>query len=254
MTSSLWSKAWRESRTRFLVGALLLSAITIVIMRSFGRDAERFGARPDAWYQPLSFMVFGGPPSMVFVILALLLGLGGLQRERALGTAPFTLALPVSRLHLLVVRAVVGFLETAALACLPALLVLALSAQFGPAAYPTMPALRSAVLWAVCGAVWFSAAFLWSAVISTELTATVVCMMTPLGWYTAARYTELKRFPSLDIYGVMVGRTTEWSMPYHDFFTGLMIGPLPWLTLVVFAGVAAGLSAVAVRVTDRQTF
>ena len=254
MTSSLWFKAWRESRTRFLVGAVLLSATSIVIMRSFGRDAERFASRPEAWFQPISFMVFGGPPSMLFVILALLLGLGGLQRERALGSAPFTLALPVSRLQLSTVRALVGLLETAVLAFLPALCVLTLSGRFGPAAYPTMPALRSAVLWMVCGGVWFSMAFLWSMVITTELSATAVCMMTPLGWYTAARYTGLRQFPSLDVYGVMVGRTTEWSMPYHDFFSGLMTGPLPWLTLIAFAGVTAGLFAVAVSLTDRQSF
>jgi hypothetical protein len=91
-------------------------------------------------------------------------------------------------------------------------------------------------------------------IISTEMTATVVCLLTPLVWYTTARYTELSRFPSLDVYGVMVGRTTEWSMPYHDFFSGQTVGPLPWTTLLCLCGVGACLVALAARVTDRQSF
>ena len=250
----LLHKAWLESRARFLVGGVLLAAVTIALMRFFGRDVARLGMRPDAWLRSISFTVFAGPPSMIFVLLALIHGLGGLQRERAAGTASFTLVLPVSRLQLVGARVIVGLLETAALAALPGLLVLSLASTFGGYPYPAMPALRNVVLWAVCGGVWFAAAFLWSVLISAEMTATVLCLLTPLVWYTTARYTELKRFPSLDVYGVMVGRTTEWSMPYHDFFSGQMVGPLPWATLAAFGAVAAGLFLAAARLTERQSF
>src|SRR5262245_8916000 len=108
-------KAWLESRARFLVGAVLLSAVTIALVRFFLRNLAHLGTPPDDWLRPVSFMVFGGPPSMVFVLLALILGLGGLQRERAAGTAPFTLGLPVTRLQLVAARTMVGLVETAVL-------------------------------------------------------------------------------------------------------------------------------------------
>ena len=251
---SLLFKAWLESRVRFLVGGLLLAAVTIALTRFFTRDLIRLGAGGDEWHRPISFMVFAGPPSMMFVMLALILGLGGLQRERATGTAVFTLALPVSRTQLTAARALVGLFEVVALSVIPAAVVLVWSRFIPAVPYPTMPALRTAGLWMTCGAVWFSLAFLWSVVISAEMTSTVVSMMTPLVWYTTARYTGLKRFPSLDVYGVMVGRTTEWSMPYHDFFTGQMIGPMPWGTIAAFFAVAGGLFALAVRLTRQQNY
>ena len=43
-------------------------------------------------------------------------------------------------------------------------------------------------------------------------------------------------------------------MPYHDFFSGQMVGPLPWATLAAFAAVAVGLFLAAARLTERQSF
>jgi len=160
----------------------------------------------------------------------------------------------VSRFQIEGARAAVGLLETGVLAVLPALLVIALSSRFGGYPYPAMPALRSAALWALCGAVWFSAAFLWSTVLGAESTATVASMLTPIAWYTIARYTPLSRFPSLDVYGVMVGRTTEWWMPYHDWISGLMVGPMPWLTMALLAAAGSAILFVAGRVTAERSF
>jgi hypothetical protein len=56
-----------------------------------------------------------------------MLALGGLRREHAAGTAAFTLALPVSRMRLGAVRVATGWLQVGALACIPLLIVPALS-------------------------------------------------------------------------------------------------------------------------------
>jgi hypothetical protein len=79
-------------------------------------------------------------------MLAPVLGFGGLQRERAHGSASFTLALPVSRLALIAARAAVGLLEILALALLPVILVPALS-KFVGEAYPLSQALEFSLLW-----------------------------------------------------------------------------------------------------------
>src|SRR5258705_3791903 len=123
----LWYKAWRESRARFLLSAIALAVICASFV-CFHRDAS--GGIGD---EPLSYPVYvwrityKGYLRELFMILAILLGLGGLTRERDQRTAAFTLALPVSRWRLLANRTVVGLGQVVLLATLPAIVMPLLS-------------------------------------------------------------------------------------------------------------------------------
>jgi len=57
------------------------------------------------------------------VLSVVLLGMGGIIREKVIGTSSLTLALPVSRMRLLISRMGVGLLEAIALALVPWLAV-----------------------------------------------------------------------------------------------------------------------------------
>jgi hypothetical protein len=96
----LWQKAWIESRGRFLFGV-----------------AATGTACAYSWYANR----YQGIPRTTFIVFCFLFGMGGLLREHAVGTAPFTLALPVSRLRLVATRAGVGWIELVALAMLASL-------------------------------------------------------------------------------------------------------------------------------------
>jgi ABC-type transport system involved in multi-copper enzyme maturation permease subunit len=107
--------------------------------------------------------MFGGGIRTLYTIFVLVLGLGGLVPERAHGSVGFTLALPVRRLRLVAVRAAAGIAQVAALALVPALVVLALS-RFVNETYPAADALRRSGQWAAIGVEPFAAAMLASVV------------------------------------------------------------------------------------------
>src|SRR6266487_5336194 len=102
----LWFKAWAEGRTRFAIGLGLIIAATVFIM---------------GWQDGRA--LFAGVHRTLFTLLAFVLGMGGLLREREVGTSAFTLSLPVSRTRLTIVRTVVGLTELAALAAAPVVVV-----------------------------------------------------------------------------------------------------------------------------------
>src|SRR5438045_1532952 len=94
----LFYRAWRESRAMFLMGLLGLAAaclFTLEARSSSGLSSAAYADYVDA-------TVFNGLSQLFFTLLAIFLGVGGLQRERVLNTAIFTLALPVSRFQLVV--------------------------------------------------------------------------------------------------------------------------------------------------------
>src|SRR5215475_3940035 len=119
----LWYKAWRESRVRFVLSAAVMIFLCLSLMNR-ARTGFPPPERPDLPYSAWVWgNVYGNFNPTVFIILAMVLGLGGLRRERPVGTAPFTLTLPVTRFHLIFVRAMTGLLQVVALSLIPALLV-----------------------------------------------------------------------------------------------------------------------------------
>jgi len=118
----LWYKAWLETRGRFLTCLITLTAFCFIFVHhaqeiAFRGDGLSRAGRPADYYRLLfvtqQFLV------MMWVVSVVLLGMGGLIRERAFGVSTLTLSLPVSRCRLFGVRVAVGMVEATALVVLP---------------------------------------------------------------------------------------------------------------------------------------
>jgi len=243
----LWYKAWRESQTRFLLSAVTIAGLCagFVVFHSEGAGIVD---RPLTYMEYIWRIVYKGYLRELFVMLALLLGMGGLLRERDHGTAGFTLALPASRLHLVAVRAAIGFLEVAALSFVPALVIPALSALAGQF-YPWPQAFEFSLLWTAGGAVIFAIGFVASSVFAGEYTAPVAAFLGLLLYSVIADLPFLEHY-SLDIHDIMSGI----GMPYFQPNGALLIGPLPWTVLAIIVLTVFCLFALAGRITQHQDF
>jgi len=244
-------KAWRESRVRFLLvlSALVAFSLGFLLEARVHFPPPQVPMLPYAAYVWSTFYAQQAPAA--FSIVALVLGLGGLQRERAAGTAAFTLALPVSRVQLLIARAAVGVLELAVLAIVPAAIVPALSPALVHQSYPVTQCLHFASLFMSWGVVWFGTGFLWSILFTGDYTAAVASVLTP--WAYIVVYANLsrggRRFPSANPFAFMSG-----EIDFGGFARGLLTSPLPWLAMGVLGLVATALLVSAWRLTERQNF
>jgi ABC-2 type transport system permease protein len=244
----LWYKAWRESRVRFLVSAVAL-AIVCAGFVFFHRDAG--GGISD---EPLSYpmyiwrITYQGYLRELFMILAILLGLGGLARERDRRTAGFTLALPVSRWRLLATRTMVGFGQVVLLATIPAIVLPLLSPLIGQA-YPSSQAWAFAILWATVGSLIFAMSLLASVLFAGEFTAPVAAILGLTAYSFLADVRPLERYLT-DIHDVMSG----FDMPYFEERTGVLTGPLPWATVFTLFFAGAALIVIGAWITNRQDF
>jgi ABC-type transport system involved in multi-copper enzyme maturation permease subunit len=185
--------------------------------------------------------VYGSTFPLLFVIMALLLGLGGLLRERNTATAAFTLALPVTRGALTAVRAAVGLSQVTALALLPAILIPALSPIVLGETYPLDRALLFSLRWTAWGSVFFAIGFLWSTLIPSDYTAAVACVITP--------------FVYLPVMLTIAGGEDRWpSANFLEFMHGGRAAGVPVVPVVVMFMVCATLTAAAAAITSRRNF
>ena len=111
----LWYKAWLESRSRFLTCLATLTIFGVV----FVGHAQGL-IRPE-WKADYNRLLFVTQQFIVimWILAVVLLGMGGIVRERAIGTSSLTLSLPVSRARLMGIRVGTGVLEAIALAVVP---------------------------------------------------------------------------------------------------------------------------------------
>jgi ABC-2 type transport system permease protein len=243
-------KAWRESRTRFWLSAAALTwgcAVVVLVQQLARANAEA----------PMTYMRFiwsavykSNSLRDLYIMLALTLGLGGLLQERAHGTAGFTLALPVSRTRLIASRAAIGLAELIVLAFVPASVIPAASRLAGEV-YPFAQALRFGVLWAGCGTILFATAFALSTALSGEYSAWVVSFVAMIVYSAIVHVVpSLERVHVLDLFDIMSGS----QMPYFREADAVLVGPLPWVPLIVIACLTAGVIAVAAGVTGKQDF
>ena len=115
----------------------------------------------------------------LWVLAALVVALGGLAREKATGVALFSLALPISRLKLFLIRAAVASVQSIVLGLTSALLIPALSSLVGEA-YPFSQALGFGGWMSGAGLVILAFGLLISELFEGEFTAPVVglCSLT----------------------------------------------------------------------------
>jgi ABC-2 type transport system permease protein len=192
-------KAWRESRTRFLLsaGALGWFCLMFVVMRPFiqyaaGRTFAQF----------VDDAIYVGSVRNIFVLFIVAFGMGGLAQEAAVGSALFTLALPITRARLIAVRAAVGLMEVVALSFLPTVAVLGLSRIVGES-YSAAEAFRYSIQWAATGSVLFAVAFLLSVRFNrgyAAMTASILVLTTYLSILNVA---AIRAMPALNVFALM---------------------------------------------------
>jgi ABC-2 type transport system permease protein len=172
----LWYKAWLETRGRFLACLITLTLFCFI----FVHRAQEIAFRGDGLWRPggladFNRLLFVNQQFLVimWVLSVVLLGMGGLVRERALGVSTFTLSLPVSRARLFAVRVAMGIVQAAALAVLPWCAVFLASSSAG------MPIRVSQVFFYVFlllggGLSYFAMAILVSSFVEGEYTAPAI--------------------------------------------------------------------------------
>jgi len=176
---------------------------------------------------------------------AVLLGLGGLLRERAAGTSTLTLTLPVSRAHVIFTRVGVGVGEAIVLALAPWLVNLSIALlHHRPISVAQAGCCVSLLVGG--GLVYFAAAVLISSVVEGEYTAAALIFGLVLGASYLAEHVD--GFMALDLYPLMSGTK------FVDRKSYLFPGPLPWRSIFASLSVAASMLLAAVSITRRRDF
>jgi ABC-2 type transport system permease protein len=180
-------KAWCESRARFVVAVALVISASLAFTLAEATFRSRMiavGGPALDYVQYIDARVFTGVTRALFLVLAAILGLGGLARERARGTFAFTLALPVRRSQHVFARASVGVGQLAVLAIVPVVIVPACSLLVGET-YSVGTALLHAVDWLGAGSAVLAIAMLVAVILRNGYAALIVAVV---GLRLAARF------------------------------------------------------------------
>jgi ABC-type transport system involved in multi-copper enzyme maturation permease subunit len=255
----LWYKSFLETRSRFLIGLVILLMSVCGTVYAYPRVERLLPMMPAAataggglvaerireiaglsatyrgyiWAQVLRQNL-----TQMFSLFAVLLGAGGLATQGARG-ALFTLSLPVSRNQLLGVRTATGLAELAALSFVPLLLLPLISPAVGQH-YALADTLIHGLCLFVAGAVLFSAACLLSTIFHDQWRPIlIVCFVAAVLGIAEPFFGELSRY---SLFGTMDGEM---------YFRG---GGVPWLELLASAAVSAALLFAASRNLARQDF
>lgn len=172
---ALTRKAWLETRTRFFTGLVVVVVVCAFMVLVRPRMLVQWPLdkiqhpewRDPPWWDRvhtdfpffLWHYLYRDMLQKVFMVFAVLLGIGGIRREAASGTAGFTLALPVSRALVFGTRALVAVAEVVALGLAVAITLVALAPVTGITYTPSHAALHAALL--VVGALVLLAGSLW---------------------------------------------------------------------------------------------
>jgi ABC-type transport system involved in multi-copper enzyme maturation permease subunit len=256
----LWHKAWRETRSRFISGIVVLTVMTGSNVYEYvatqqllpqltsrtdipAADATGIGKlireaielqkefRGFIWYR-----AFRDNLTNMGVLFAVLLGCGGLLHEASKGSALFTLALPVTRRQLLGARTATGLAQCFGIAMVPPLVIPLLAPSIGQQ-FSVVDALAHGLCIFFGGAVFFSlASFLstqfgdiWRPLLITIAIACAIAIVSTV-------------VPQLNIFSVMNG---------ESYFR---TGSLPWTGFLISAVIATALLYSAAETLERRDF
>ena len=244
--SVLW-RAWRESRARFFCAFVLLSSLVAYAVLTSPGFLARYNAHfPD---KPLLYSVyvwtglFHYALEGLWVLAALIVSLGGLAREKATGVALFTLALPISRLKLFLLRAAMAAAESTVLGLATALLIPTLSALVGEA-YPYTQALTFGLWMSVAGFVILAFGLLISEIFEGGFTAPVVGLCALTSIFLAYRSHTLRGWNIFDVMSATASINPQ---------TQLLTGAFRWFDLIaclVFSGLLLFTTGAVVKSRD----
>jgi ABC-2 type transport system permease protein len=254
----LWYKSWLDTRSRFLVGLVLLVlsacgavfyypqvlklmpvASTIEASGELGRRIREgvelaSNYRGYVWSQLMRQSM-----TNLATLFAVLLGSGGLFSRASGDAALFTLSMPASRNRVLGVRAATGLAELVALTVIPLLLLPLLSPGVGQR-YSPVDALAHGACLFVAAATFFSLALLLSTVF-TDLWRPLL-LACGVAIALSLYETALRGQSSYGIFRLMSG---------EDYFR---TGRLPWLGLFSSVTASVAMLYAATRTITRQDF
>jgi ABC-2 type transport system permease protein len=248
----LWYKAWLETRLRF---AICLLAITVVCLYTvkYGNQMAHPRTTFDFYYlvEHGAYVLIG----YLWIAAISFLTAGGLLREKAVGAASFTLALPFSRRRLVGVRVAVCLIEAVALIVIPSIAICIEDSMIGKP-YPLSQAWFHILLLASGGTVFFAIALLVASLMEGEFTA-------PLVSFCVAAWTAFALHdPPLAVRNTIWSQASQTYSPFHfmtgiayfDSHTGLLRGPIPWVQAGIFVLLATLFIAASVKAIQMRDF
>lgn len=183
----IWFKTWVESRQRFLLAsAAVLLAVAWAVLNC-DEAMRRFDRVPPITFTQYVWYVYAGRVQLVWAASALFLGLGGLLRERAFGTAQYTLSLPVTRRQWVAARAIIGLCEAAVLAVIP-VIAIPVAARMVGRAYPAFEALKLSGVLLGAGIVFFFLGVFYSSLVEGEFTSMIAGLFSIYLIFTSQDY------------------------------------------------------------------
>lgn len=243
----MW-KAWQESRGRFFSALILLVALVFYGVFTSRGYLTRYNFRHPEETLSYSVYIWSGlfyyTLQGLWILSAFVLGFGGLARERATGAALFTLGLPVRRLHLFVVRAVMASTEAILLAVISALLIPALSGIVGES-YPLLQALMFGLLTGIAGLVFLTFGLLLSELFEAEFTAPVIglCMISAIFF----------GYKGHAIHGRSIFDVMSGAAVIHPH-TQMLNGSVPWFGLFTCVLISLGILYASIVVLCTRDF
>ena len=233
----IWYKEWLETRSRFLIALVGCLALCPRLVVNFVKNVapSQPGQVLHATHEILA---------VVWLVAVTLLMMGGLVREKGIGSSSFTLSLPVSRLRLMSTRVGVGIIEAILLAVLPWIAMLFTAKVAGNMHFISQAGYH--ILLLLGGGIFFLAAsFLISSLVEGEYTAPTVSF----GAITMFAYvlSDAKLRP-YSPWAFMLGSD------YFRWRTSQFITPMPWIPAAAFVGIAVLLTMIAIHVVQRRDF
>ena len=241
----MWRKTWLESRGRFLLMALVLALIVFLAVLDATRQMARYDLKPPITFTRYISMVYAGPIQLVWTASCILLGLGGLLREHALGVAQYSLTLPISRLRWISVRAVLGIVQAALLALVPVIVIPIAAAVVGRS-YPPLEALKFSMLLVVAGIMFLFLSVLYSSLLPGDFAAVGLGAVSLYFAFNVHNYLY-GWFPHFNLGRLLSG------FDFIDLRTGFLTG-WPWAGILVSLFLAGGLFCASVELTRRRDF
>lgn len=236
-----------ESRGRFYSALGLLTSIVIyAVITGPGyvmRIHELYPGRPYFYSAYIWGGLFHYALQGLCVLAAFIITLGGLRREKSIGSALFSLGLPVTRLRLFFIRAAVACAEAVGLGLASALLIPIVSPFVGES-YPFGQALAFGALMTAAGLVIVAIGLLLSEIFEGEFTAAAVGLCALTSIFLSYKAQTLRGWNVFDIMS---------ATSYVDRTTRLLNGSAPWLGLTVYLLVSFGLvfiTSVTIRTRD----
>jgi ABC-2 type transport system permease protein len=232
----LWYKAWLETRVRFLMCLVAITTLCAANVSRMEVNREHYDA---------VLRTTGAQLVLWWLLGVNLLVMGGLLREKAVGAAQFTLALPVSRMRLTVVRMVVSLAQAMTLILIPSSAAIAMGVLVGKT-LSISEALFHLALLAGGGVLLFAIVFLVSSVVEGEYTAPMVsCGVLVIIALQLGEDASLRAYNPV---AFMLGSRID------DVHTGMLLGSVPWMRIAAYVLLAACLIAASVKAIQVREF